>query len=116
MFCTGADVCLSVPSFANALSSIVNGLYPCNQSLLYKLTPLSKGVKVTEGLFTVVPKLFCAVAVKSKEVAEYIARYYECSLGEADHYIDILRENGVRDVLWKMGIDKKEQDKLVKAL
>jgi hypothetical protein len=53
---------------------------------------------------------------KSKEVAEYIARYYECSLGEADHYIDILRENGVRDVLWKMGIDKKEQDKLVKTI
>jgi hypothetical protein len=53
---------------------------------------------------------------KSKEVAEYVAKYYECSLGEADHYIDILRENGVRDVLWKMGIDKKEQDKLVKAL
>jgi hypothetical protein len=37
-------------------------------------------------------------------------------LGEADHYIDILRENGVRDVLWKMGIDKKEQDKLVKTI
>ena len=49
-------------------------------------------------------------------IAEYIAKYYECSLGEADHYIDIIREPGVRHILWQMGIDQKEQDKLVKTL
>jgi hypothetical protein len=49
-------------------------------------------------------------------IAEYIAKYYECSLGEADHYIDIIREPGVRNILWQMGIDQKEQDKLVKTL
>jgi hypothetical protein len=49
-------------------------------------------------------------------VAEYIAKYYECSLGEADYYIDIIREPGVRHILWQMGIDQKEQDKLVKTL
>ena len=53
---------------------------------------------------------------KPQEVVEYIAKYYECSLGEADHYIDIIREPGVRHILWQMGIDQKEQDKLVKQL
>lgn len=53
---------------------------------------------------------------KPQEVVEYVAKYYECSLGEADHYIDIIREPGVRNILWQMGIDQKEQDKLVKTL
>jgi hypothetical protein len=53
---------------------------------------------------------------KSKDVAEYVAKYYECSLGEADHYIDIIKEHGVRNILWQMGVDQKEQDKLVKTL
>jgi hypothetical protein len=52
---------------------------------------------------------------KTTSVAEYVAKYYECSLGEADHYIDIIREPGVRNILGKMGIDQKEQDKLVKS-
>jgi len=49
-----------------------------------------------------------------QELAEYIAEYFECSLGEADHYIDILQEHGVRGILWKMGVDDKESDKLIK--
>ena len=53
---------------------------------------------------------------KNDELVNYIAEYFECSLGEADHYIDILRETGVRSILWKMGVDIKEQDKLVKSL
>jgi len=53
---------------------------------------------------------------RPQEPAEYIAKYFECSLGEADHYIDILRETGVRNILGKMGVDLKEQDKLVKQL
>jgi hypothetical protein len=53
---------------------------------------------------------------KPQEVVEYVAKYYECSLGEADHYIDIIREPGVRSILWQMGIDQKEQDKLVKQI
>ena len=54
--------------------------------------------------------------IKPQEVVEYIAKYYECSLGEADHYIDIIREPGVRHILWEMGVDVKEQDKLIKKL
>lgn len=53
---------------------------------------------------------------KNTELVEYVADYFECSLGEADHYIDILRETGVRSILWKMGIDEKEQNKLVKSI
>ena len=53
---------------------------------------------------------------KNDELVNYIAEYFECSLGEADHYIDIIRETGVRGILWKMGIDEKEQNKLVKSL
>ena len=49
-----------------------------------------------------------------KELAEYIAEYLSCSLGEADHYIDILKTNGVKDILYRMGVDEDEADKLIK--
>ena len=50
-----------------------------------------------------------------QDLAEYVAKYYECSLGEADYYIDIIQEHGVRSILSKMGMERKEQDKLIKA-
>ena len=53
---------------------------------------------------------------KDEELLKYISEYFECSFGEADEYIDILRETGVRSILWKMGLTLKEQDKLVKQL
>ena len=49
-----------------------------------------------------------------QELAEYVAEYLECSLGEADEYIDILQSYGVKDILWKMGVDEKETIKLIK--
>jgi hypothetical protein len=49
-----------------------------------------------------------------KELAEYIAEYLECSLGEADEYIDILQDHGVRGILWKMGVEENETEKLIK--
>lgn len=54
--------------------------------------------------------------VKNDELVSYVAKYFECSLGEADHYIDILREVGVRSILNKMGLEEKETDKLLKQL
>ena len=48
-----------------------------------------------------------------KEVSEYIAEYFECSLGEADHYIDII-PSSVESILWEMGVDEKESKKLIK--
>ena len=47
-------------------------------------------------------------------LVEYVAKYFECSLGEAEEYIDILREHGVRSVLYEMGLDEKEAKKLMK--
>jgi len=51
---------------------------------------------------------------RQEKLLGYIASYYECSLGEANEYVDILRENGVKDILNKMGVDEKEQKKLLK--
>ena len=45
---------------------------------------------------------------------EYVAKHFECSLGEAEEYIDILRETGVKSILTKLGIEEKEQKKLLK--
>jgi hypothetical protein len=49
-----------------------------------------------------------------QELAEYIAENLSCSLGEADHYIDILKETGVRQILWEMGVNEEEANKLIK--
>jgi hypothetical protein len=49
-----------------------------------------------------------------KELEEYVAKYFDCSLGEAEHYIDILRGTGVREILNEMGVESKESDKLIK--
>lgn len=51
---------------------------------------------------------------EQKELEEYVAKYFDCSLGEAEHYIDILRGTGVKSILDEMGIDSKESDKLIK--
>ena len=47
-------------------------------------------------------------------LVEYVAKHFECSLGEAEEYIDILRENGTRRVLYDMGVEDKEIKKLLK--
>jgi hypothetical protein len=54
------------------------------------------------------------VKKKPATLVEYVAKYFECGLGEAEEYIDILRENGPRRVLYDMGIEDKEADKLLK--
>jgi hypothetical protein len=51
-----------------------------------------------------------------QEVAQYVAEYLECSLGEADEYIDILQDTGIRNILWKMGVEEKETEKLIKKI
>ena len=49
-----------------------------------------------------------------QELSEYIADYLECGLGEADEYIPILQDHGVRGILWKMGVNEEEAEKLIK--
>jgi hypothetical protein len=53
-------------------------------------------------------------AKKQEKLLKHIASYYECSLGEAEEYIDILRENGVKNILNQLGVEEKEQKKLLK--
>ena len=47
-------------------------------------------------------------------LVDYVAKHFECSLGEAEEYIDILREAGTRSILYRMGIEDKEIEKLLK--
>ena len=49
-----------------------------------------------------------------EDLVKYVSAYYHCSLGEAEEYIDIIREAGVRGILWEMGVNEKETDKLIK--
>jgi hypothetical protein len=51
---------------------------------------------------------------KNLQAIDYVAKHFECSLGEEEEYMDLLREHGVRGVLYKMGITDKEADKLLK--
>jgi len=51
---------------------------------------------------------------KQESLLKHIANYFECSFGEAEEYIDILRESGVKSILTKLGVGEKEQKKLLK--
>jgi len=51
---------------------------------------------------------------KEEKLLRYIASYYECSLGEAEEYTSILGKNGIKSILFELGIDEKEIKKLLK--
>ena len=51
---------------------------------------------------------------RQEAMLKYIATYYECSLGEAEEYADILKDNGVKTILKQSGVDDKEIKKLLK--
>ena len=51
---------------------------------------------------------------KQESLLKHIANYFECSFGEAEEYIDILRESGVKSILTKLGVEEKEIKKLLK--
>jgi hypothetical protein len=85
--------------------------------------PLTEKEKIHNTYLTLLPKkkMFLRYIKKqsqpiNKEVAEYVAKYYECSIGEAEEYISLLREPGVRDILWKLGLEEKEVNKLIKKV
>jgi hypothetical protein len=51
---------------------------------------------------------------RQEAMLKYIATYYECSLGEAEEYADILKDTGVKTILKQSGVDDKEIKKLLK--
>ena len=53
-------------------------------------------------------------AKKEEKLLKYIASYYECSLGEAEEYTSILGKNGIKSILFDLGVDEKEIKKLLK--
>lgn len=48
-----------------------------------------------------------------QELEEYVSKYYECSISEANSYINILGKN-VKHILEGMGIGEKESKKIIK--
>jgi len=52
---------------------------------------------------------------RKNELASYVARHYDCSLGEADEYISLLGK-GVINLLFQQGLSDKEIKKLTKNL
>lgn len=53
-------------------------------------------------------------AKKQETLLKHVAAYYECSLGEAEEYVDILGNSGVFTILKKLGVEDKEIKKLLK--
>lgn len=51
---------------------------------------------------------------RQEAMLKHIATYYECSLGEAEEYADILKDNGIKSILKQSGVDDKEIKKLLK--
>lgn len=50
----------------------------------------------------------------SKDLIEIISNYFECGGNEANHYINILGKDEVKNILLSMGKEKKEITKLLK--
>ena len=83
--------------------------------------PLNEKEKIYNIYKTMLPKkkMFLKYVKKQnkntyEDLLQYVADYYQWSLGEAEEYIDIIREAGVRGILWEMGVNEKETDKLIK--
>ena len=56
------------------------------------------------------------IKTNPKEVKEYISKYYQCSLDEANEYIMLLGKEGVNNIFTKMGIEDKEKKSLTKKI
>ena len=56
------------------------------------------------------------IKTNPKEVKEYISKYYQCSLDEANEYIILLGKEGVNNIFTKMGIEDKEKKSLIKKI
>jgi hypothetical protein len=50
----------------------------------------------------------------NKELLQYISEYFKCSFREANSYITILKNKGIKSILEEMGINEKEIKKLLK--
>ena len=83
--------------------------------------PLTEKEKIYNIYKTMLPKkkMFLKYVKRQtkntyEDLLKYVSEYYQCSFGEAEEYIDIIREAGIRGILWEMGVDEKETDKIIK--
>ena len=88
---------------------------------LVQTIPYTEKEKIYTLYLCMVPKknVFLKYIKSSKTkrqelLLKYIASYYECSLGEAEEYIDLIGSTGVRGILVKLGVEEKEIKKLLK--
>lgn len=88
---------------------------------LVQVFPITDKEKIYNIYLYMIPKnkMFLKYIKSSKSkpkeaLLKHIASYYECSLGEAEEYTYILRETGVKSILTKLGVEEKEQKKLLK--
>jgi hypothetical protein len=51
---------------------------------------------------------------ESKELLEYLSKYFECSTREVKDYINILEKKQIEEILTSLGIDDKDIKKLSK--
>ena len=52
----------------------------------------------------------------SEDLVKYVSQFYNCSLGEAEDYIWLLKEMGCSSILSKMGVEEKQIKKLIKTI
>ena len=52
--------------------------------------------------------------MKNRDLLGHVSKYFECSIREADKYIHLLGKKDLKVVLTSLGIDEKEQKKLLK--
>ena len=50
----------------------------------------------------------------NKDLLKEIAKYYQCSVREAEDYMSLLGKDGCKEVLESLGIEQKEITKLIK--
>jgi len=85
--------------------------------------PYSEKEKLYNIYCEIIPKKFIfSKYIKSskksvnKDILEKVSSFYDCSLGEAEEYVHLLRKEGVNDILVKSGVDEKTINKLLKEL
>ena len=53
--------------------------------------------------------------MKNRDMLGHVSEYFECSIKEANDYISLLKKKDLKNILTQMGIDEKDQKKLLKS-
>ena len=78
------------------------GIYNFYCSMIPKKKVWNKYIKTTKK-------------TKNKDLLSLIADYFECGFHEADHYIDVIKKQEIKNILISIGKEKKEITQLLKT-